>query len=732
MWSLINRLVCGIKQPKLLGFAAFAIASVSLPLHAIDAGAVSVPAPMFTAQEQNIAVALAIGLLLLLFVVAYAYRQRAQRESRLLADVARNLPFQALMVGPGGKIRLMTDVGLKAQEARGGIHPIRRPYDEFLGELVDQGHVFINGKTAHETFSLLGRASFKDSAEIDYRTSSGTIMHRQTKMMSDGSVLLIGRDVTDERNAQHLRLQAVINTTQSSIIGLSDSGSVTFVNNAARHMLGGISDEVPFDWPEPIRFVDAENFSPLDSSADPINRALSGISIDGETALMSRGRSDTEPRYVRLKSVRNADAGDTDVATILSIDDISELEKKRQQVERSSRLDALGQLTGGVAHDFNNILATIQYAMQLAEGKMSDERGKSYLATAQSSIARGSQLTQRLLAFAKRQPGRASSAFVGTVLDEFSRLARPVIEETVALSFIPPGEDLWVYCDVAQLENALLNLVLNSRDALLTGSNDSKITVTARGVAEIDKDVTLKNEASDSYIAGRGTIAEEDAKRTNDPETAYRYVEFSVTDNGPGMPDEIRRRAVDPFFTTKSSHSGTGLGLSMVYGFVQQTGGELRIYSEEGVGTTIRMLIPRGTFSGNREEPVERLPELTGAQQNILIVEDEPALLETMSEIVASLGYTVLRASNGQEALMMVREGQEIDLLLTDVVMPGGIGGFELAREVQIMMPHVPVLYMSGYAGFTEEQIGDVQAPLLQKPCPPAELAEAIHTALLP
>jgi len=203
-----------------------------------------------------------------------------------------------------------------------------------------------------------------------------------------------------------------------------------------------------------------------------------------------------------------------------------------------------------------------------------------------------------------------------------------------------------------------------------------------------------------------------------------------VSDNGPGMDRETVTRATDPFFTTKDKNSGTGLGLAMVYGFAQQADGALKIYSEPGIGTSVQLTLPRGSTSGLRvpNQPQETL--VPGKGERLLVVEDEPDLLQAMTELLQELNYEVLAATSGVEALKQVEHGLEFDLLLTDVVMPGGIGGFELARRVRALRPELPMVYMSGYTGFTAPEMGSVAAPILQKPANPGSLAQVLRKAL--
>lgn len=512
------------------------------------------------------------------------------------------------------------------------------------------------------------------------------------------------------------RLEAVLNATQSGIVGLDQDGRIAFANARARLFMGETEATPPFDWPEDVTFVDADHMSPLDASKNPVNRALMGHRLSGETAIM-RGADGGEPRYVRVSSARVEGAGAPDLRTVVVFYDVTDAEKQRQQLDRASRLDALGQLTGGIAHDFNNLLATIEFAVQLIDQSTEGEtetRTRPFVSAALGAVRRGADLTQRLLAFAKRQPGFALSVRVRDVLAEFEGLVRPVIDERIDLRFEMPAQDLWVYCEVGQLENALLNLVLNGRDAILSSGHGGQIAIRVRALSELGN--------GDEPAAAQDTAA--------GPGQADRFVEFQVTDDGPGMSSEVLRRATDPFFTTKEASAGSGLGLSMVYGFVRQSGGAFRIYSEEGLGTTVRVILPRGTEQGPREAAVDRLPVAQGQGQRILVVEDEEQLLDMMTELLETLGYDTLRAASGTEALEQVRHGAAFDLLLTDIVMPGGIGGFELAREVRVLRPGVPVIYMSGYTGFSSEEMGDVVAPVLHKPSPPSAVAAALRDAL--
>ncbi|MFV1601567.1 MULTISPECIES: transporter substrate-binding domain-containing protein [unclassified Phaeobacter] len=512
-------------------------------------------------------------------------------------------------------------------------------------------------------------------------------------------------------------LETVLNAATSGIVALDRDGQIIRINRRARRMLGGVSQPVPFAWPQDIYFLDSESNTPLEDSADPIRRARSGHVLTGETHLLRRHADSEDYRYVRVTSavLDNEEHG---ISLVLVIDDISSEERNRLASERKNRLDALGQFTGGIAHDFNNLLASMLYAVELARSSETPDSRARFLNIAAGAIDKGRALTARLLAFAKRQPGLAMAKPVDEVFADFEELIGSMIEERIQLACDPVDPGLRVYCDPAQLETALMNLVLNSRDAILHSGRGDRITLTARAVLSTDDDLDADQRDHDNSAAPGSEPG------------IYRYVELSVTDNGPGMDEATVARCTDPFFTTKGSVAGTGLGLSMVYGFARNANGDLRIYSEPGIGTTVQMILPRGTEQGEREAPVSDGAAIRGNGETILLAEDEPELLSMMSGVLEELGYQVLATSSAQQALDLAGREASIDLLLTDVVMPGSISGFELARCIRALRPGVPVVYTSGYIGFTAAEMGPVEAPLLQKPSHPHDLAATVAAAL--
>ncbi len=503
------------------------------------------------------------------------------------------------------------------------------------------------------------------------------------------------------------RLNAILQTARNGILGVGPDGTIRVANPGARDLLGEAVASADPDWPDLVALKRPEDMSPFSRERHPFWRAVAGETLRGETAILGNGE---EPVYLRITSARIAPGAQEDVSTVVMVDDVTEIERGRQQFERAARLDALGQLTGGIAHDFNNLLGTIEYAVELARDE-TPASGARFLDTAANAVRRGAELTRRLLTFARRQPGKVVPVDVGQALDSFADLARPVVDASITLDIVPPGESLMVMCDEAQLENALLNLVLNGRDAIRTGGTGSRVVVQVRPI-----DGMTRRQLGDN-------------RPDADQDTNMAFVEFSISDDGPGMTAEVQRRATDPFFTTKPPGEGTGLGLSMVYGFVEQSGGILKIYSDTGRGTTIRMLLPRAEALRAREGRAADAPLPQGRGERVLVVDDQPDLLAITRDMLGSLDYEVLTAGSSAEALDIVASGTPCDLLLTDVVMPG-MSGFDLAAALRGLLPDLPVIYMSGYTGISEGQMGAVVAPVVQKPCPPAELARLMRETL--
>ena len=375
-------------------------------------------------------------------------------------------------------------------------------------------------------------------------------------------------------------------------------------------------------------------------------------------------------------------------------DEVRKRSAAEEQLREAQRLEAVGQLTGGIAHDFNNILTVIVGNLDLLARQMATEPGKRMIATMQRAASRGARLTQSLLAFARRQTLRPEIVNPNRLINEVNDLLRRAVDEAVEIEFILSPTLDPCQIDPVQFEAALLNLIVNARDAV--AQKAGKLVVETKNVVF-------------------------DAEhRPPLPVIAFgRYVAIVVSDNGIGMPPEILNHVFEPFFTTKEVGRGSGLGLSQVYGFVKQSGGYIHIESERGTGTRVHLYLPRAsgtvevTESFAHGDPIAEDPR--GA--TILVVEDEPDVREVVTAELANFGYRVLSASDGPEALKILDSESDIDLLFSDVVMPRGMNGEELAREATRRRPDLKVLLTSGYppAELRERQsVGEFR--VLQKP----------------
>lgn len=357
--------------------------------------------------------------------------------------------------------------------------------------------------------------------------------------------------------------------------------------------------------------------------------------------------------------------------------EIARREVAEENLRNAQRLEGLGRLTGGVAHDFNNLLTAILGTVRALErhlGRQVDERTKRLLSAAAAAVDRGARLNASLLAFARRQPLVLATVDANALVQDFRPLLRRALDESIILEFaldqkLPPCR-----ADAAQLEAALLNLAINARDAMPRGG---KLRI-----------VTRRAWLQEQALAG------------NPDAQPGPYVAVEVRDTGEGMSPEVRERAFEPFFTTKKAGEGTGLGLSQVFGFMRQIGGHVAIQSTPGRGTTVTLYLPLGSeveAPAARPAAPARLPG-SGQGTSVLVVEDEPAVRAVAVDMLTDYGFTVLAAPDGPTALQLLREGVQADILFSDVVMPGGMTGVDLAREARRLRPRIGVLLASGYA----------------------------------
>lgn len=379
-----------------------------------------------------------------------------------------------------------------------------------------------------------------------------------------------------------------------------------------------------------------------------------------------------------------------------------------EQLRESQRLEAVGQLTGGIAHDFNNILTVIVGNLDLLARQMATDPGKRMITTMQRAASRGARLTQSLLAFARRQTLRPEIINPNRLINEIGELLRRAVDEAVEIDFVLSPTLDPCRIDPVQFESALLNLIVNARDAV--AQKAGKITIETKNVV-----FDARHRPPQAEIA------------------SGHYIAISVTDNGAGMPPEVLSRVFEPFFTTKEVGRGSGLGLSQVYGFVMQSGGYIHIESERGVGTHVHLYLPRASGTIEIADASAHGAPVAEDQRGatILVVEDETDVREVVAAELTNFGYRVLTAGDGPEALEIIDGEHDIDLLFSDVVMPRGMNGEDLAREARRRRPGLKVLLTSGYppAELREKQsIGEFR--VLQKPYRVEDLLRTIGERL--
>ena len=385
---------------------------------------------------------------------------------------------------------------------------------------------------------------------------------------------------------------------------------------------------------------------------------------------------------------------------------IAERTEAEAKLRQAQKMEAVGKLTGGVAHDFNNVLQVIGGNLQLlARDVAGNLRAEQRLQTAIPAISRGSKLASQLLAFGRRQPLAPKALNLGRLIRSIDDMLRRALGEGIEIETIIAG-GLWnTFADVTQVENAILNLAINARDAM---DGHGKLTIEA-GNAALDD---VHSARHDDVLPGQ-------------------YVMLTVADTGSGMTPEVLEHAFEPFFTTKPEGHGTGLGLSMVYGFVKQSGGHVKIYSQPGQGTTVRLYLPRSREEEDVEPEFDAGPA-TGGTETVLVVEDDDDVRRTVLDMLSDLGYRVLKARDALSALAIIDSGIPVDLLFTDVVMPGPLRSPELARKAKERLPNIAVLFTSGY---TEDAIVhggrlDEGIDLLSKPYTRETLARKLRHVL--
>jgi PAS domain S-box-containing protein len=529
-------------------------------------------------------------------------------------------------------------------------------------------------------------------------------------------------DTEQALRLSQIRLAGIVDIADDAIICVDESQTITLFNHGAEKIFGYLSDEIigkPLAnlIPDRYRTRHSEHVTAFgrgdvaaskmgsrglvtgkrkDGSEFPaeatILKQLTNLGIEYTTILRDASeRRQIEDRLEQRVAERTRELRD----------EMRRHQESQAAVARLQRMESLGALTGGIAHDFNNLLTVISGNLELIGMDLEGERARKYLDEALRAVEMGARLNQRLMTFAKQRKLAPTSINLNEQVIGVRELLRRSLGEAITLT-TELADELWtVKADPSEVENALLNLAVNARDAMPAGG---KLTVKTGNTTV-------------------GPPGDPDGPEPGD------YVALSVSDTGTGIPPDILPRVFDPFFTTKEPGKGTGLGLATLYGFVKQSGGHVRLESAVGAGTTVTIYLPRVTGIAAAElKPAFSSRRLDEEAQTILVVEDNPEVRRITIERIQALGYVVVACANGKEALDILETKKKIDLVFSDIVMPGGISGVELSRICNKRWPSIKFLLTSGYSGLDEGDEIPEGLRILEKPYNQQALAAALLT----
>lgn len=507
------------------------------------------------------------------------------------------------------------------------------------------------------------------------------------------------RGVEDPRNRDSVRLQAVVNTAVDGIILIDAQGVIIMFNPACERLFGYRDEEVIG---KNVKVLMTETFQMehdryIDNYITTGHRKVIGIGRQVEGR-----RKDGSVFPMDLSVGESREDGERFFVGI--IHDVTGRRRTQEQLAQAQKMESIGQLSGGIAHDFNNLLTVIIGNAEALGRRLGGQTELQQLCDAIFAAGeRGAELTRHLLAFSRRQVLQPVAVDCVELLQDMQRLLERTLRDDIELTMTAPAGVAWALADRAQLESAILNLALNAQDAMPRGG---ELMISAR-VTHLDHS---------DIVAGD-------------------YLQIDVSDTGIGMSEDVVARAFEPFFTTKEVGRGSGLGLSMVYGFVRQSSGHVEIISAPDKGATVRLYLPiapAGVRRHRREGRGERREPPRGTE-HVLVVEDDGHVRAYVVGLLTRLGYKVLTATNGEQALRLLEAGAEADLLFTDIVMPG-ISGFELAERAKVVLPGLRVLFTSGYPLDSLEESGHapIGAEILMKPYRKIELATRLREVLDP
>jgi PAS domain S-box-containing protein len=641
---------------------------------------------------------------------------RLDRANRQLSAIIEASPVAVFMLDRDGRVMVWSAsaeriFGYTEAEALGGLPPHlltenSAPFRANLTRAADG----LAAAGALETRNLR-----KDGTVIDTLARWVRVDDEAGHMLG---IMCAAADITQHKRAERQllaaqqRAEATLAALRSSEELLKRAQRLAQIGSTVRNLRTGA-----VEWSDEayrIFGVTRETWTPTPEAilamVHPEDRAMVAAALDSHRdaappaeSRIIRADGAVRVLYREAEIIRDA-AGDP-LHLVGTLQDITERKNTEEQLRQSQKMEAIGNLTGGMAHDFNNLLGIIVGNLDMARGRIGEnEELAEIVAEALDAAWRGADLTRRLLAFARRQPLRPARVDVNELIGDAVKLLRRLLGEDVEVT-LDLGDDVWpIIVDPAQLEASLANLATNARDAMPQGGR----LIIATANRQLDAD----------YVA-----AYPDA-------TAGDFVMIEVSDTGTGMSPEVRRRIFEPFFTTKETGKGTGLGLSMVFGFLRQSEGHVNVYSEEGAGTTFRLYLPRAKTEAAAREAADPDAAPRGTGQMILIVEDNKGMRRIVGRQLDALGYRVRACDSAKEALdILARE--PVDLLFTDIVMPGGTDGVELVRLARERRPELKVVLTSGFPqSRLDKRVPPGGPQLLSKPYRREDLATALHVAL--
>ncbi|HEY8612330.1 MAG TPA: PAS domain S-box protein, partial [Roseomonas sp.] len=655
-----------------------------------------------------------------------------EAEQHRLRTLFEQAPgFVAVMDGPDHHFSMANAAYLRLV---GNRNVLGRPIAEVLPEVVEQGLVALLDEVMRTRKPFLGRQhrvllAQRPGGEPEERFVDFVFQPILNGGAATG-VFVQGHDVTEQKRAVDAlresegRFRLVAESAPVKLWMSTPTGNCVYLNRTQRAFWGVTEEEATsFDW---FSTVHPEDRGVIAGPYQAAMRDHTGFETvarfrrhDGAWRTL---RTEAQPRFgpageflgmigvnVDITEMRRAEGQLRQLNETLEARVTAEIAERRHAeaaLAQAQKMESIGKLTGGVAHDFNNLLQVVSGNLQLlARDLAGNERAERRLNNAMAGVTRGPRLAAQLLAFGRRQPLEPKAVHVGRFVNGMEEMLRRTIGEAIEIRTIVP-DGLWNgFIDPAQAENALLNLAINARDAM---ESTGMLTI----------------EAANAIIDNTDTRAHPDLQ-------PGEYVVLAVTDTGCGMTPEVQAMAFEPFFSTKAEGKGSGLGLSMVYGFVKQSGGHVKIYSEVGQGTTVRLYLPRALQAEEAVPPPEA-GIVAGGTETVLVAEDDEAVRATVVEMLTELGYRVLQAHDAASALAVIESGVPVDLLFTDVIMPGALKSPEMARRARELIPGLAVLFTSGYTENSIVHAGrlDPGVELLSKPYTREALARRLRQVL--